>query len=99
MQQEIKIINTKDAAPAAGHYVQATAFQNLVFVSGQLPVRPDGTHTFSEPFEIQARQAISNLLEIVKEAGSNPSQIRKVTVYIVGVKYWPEFNRIYAEML
>jgi len=99
MQEKIKIINTKNAAPAGGHYVQATAFQNLVFISGQLPVRADGTHTFSEPFEVQARQAINNLLEIVKEAGSNTSQILKVTVYIVGVEYWPDFNKIYAEML
>jgi 2-iminobutanoate/2-iminopropanoate deaminase len=46
MQEKIKIINTKNAAPAGGHYVQATAFQNLVFISGQLPVRADGTHIF-----------------------------------------------------
>ena len=28
-----------------------------MFVSGQLPVRPDGTHTADQPFEVQARQA------------------------------------------
>lgn len=99
MQKKIKIINTQNAAPAGGHYVQATSFGNLVFVSGQLPVQPDGTHTFSGSFDVQARQAINNLLEIVKEAGSSISQLLKVTVYIVGVEYWPEFNKIYAEML
>lgn len=39
------------AVPApAGHYSQATAWRDLVFVSGQLGPRSDGTHTDGEPF-------------------------------------------------
>lgn len=98
MNELIKVIQTTDAAPAGGHYVQATMFQNQIYVSGQLPVRPDGTHTFSESFQVQARQAIANLLAIVNAAGSDVTKILKVTVYLVGVKHWPEFNSIYSEL-
>jgi 2-iminobutanoate/2-iminopropanoate deaminase len=99
MDHSVKIIKTENAAPAGGHYVQATVFQNQVYVSGQLPVRTNGQHTNTESFEVQARQALSNLLAIVEAAGSNPAHILKVTVYLVGVVHWPAFNVIYAEML
>ena len=99
MQTEITTIETKNAAPAGGHYVQATAYNGQIFILGQLPVKADGGHTNTETFEVQTRQALNNLLEILEAAGSNPSQLLKVTVYIVGVKNWPVFNHIYAEML
>lgn len=84
-------------APSAGHYSPATAWRDLVFVSGQLPIRPDGTHTASEPFENQARQVLANLLAVLAAAGSSPERVLKVTAYIVDIEHWPGFNRIYAE--
>lgn len=99
MNPPIKIIKTEKAAPAGGHYVQATVFQGQMYISGQLPVTAEGTHTFQKPFEVQARQAMKNLLAILEAAGGNPSHLLKVTVYLVGVVHWPAFNVIYAEML
>lgn len=88
-----------DAAPApGGHYAQATAAEGLLFVAGQLPVRPDGTHTADQPFEDQARQALTNLLAIVRAGGSAPERVLKVNVYIVGIEHWAAFNRVYAEL-
>ena len=88
-----------DAAPApGGHYAQATATGDLLFVAGQLPVRPDGTHLSDAPFEDQARQALANLLAIVRAGGSAPERVLKVNVYIAGIEHWPAFNRVYAEM-
>jgi reactive intermediate/imine deaminase len=70
-----------------------------VFVSGQLPIRPDGRPLDDNSFEAQARQAIHNLLEIVRAAGSSPQQLVKVTAYIVGIGNWPRFDAVYAAML
>ncbi|MCF0056013.1 RidA family protein [Dyadobacter sp. CY356] len=99
MSSSIKIIKTDKAAPAGGHYVQATVYQGQIYISGQLPVTAEGKHTFHETFEIQARQAMKNLLAILEAAGGNPANLLKVTVYLVGVENWPAFNLIYAEML
>ncbi|SEI93042.1 reactive intermediate/imine deaminase [Dyadobacter koreensis] len=99
MAKAIGIIETKNAAPAGGHYVQATTYNGLIYISGQLPVKTDRSHTFSESFEVQARQALNNLIEILKAAGSEPAQLLKVTVYLVDVENWPTFNQIYAEVL
>ena len=87
-----------EGAPApVGHYVQATAWKDLVFVSGQLAAQADGSHAADQPFEVQARQALASLLSILHAAGSRPEWVLKVTAYVVGVEHWPAFNRLYAE--
>lgn len=96
---DIDRIATPDAPTPAGHYSQATAFGDLLFVAGQIPVRPDGTHTFHSPFEDQARQALANMLAIVRAGGSAPDRLLKVNVFIVDIAHWPAFNRVYAEMM
>ncbi|WP_267424270.1 RidA family protein [Methylobacterium sp. GC_Met_2] len=73
-------------------------WRDLVFVSGQLGSRPDGTHTADQPFDVQVRQALANVLAILEEAGCGPQEALRVTAYIVGVENWPAFNRIYAEV-
>jgi 2-iminobutanoate/2-iminopropanoate deaminase len=92
-------ILTNRAPKPAGHYTQAIVSGAHVFVSGQLPIRPDGRPLDDDGFEAQARQAIQNMLEIVRAAGSSPQQLVKVTAYIVGIANWARFNAVYASML
>jgi 2-iminobutanoate/2-iminopropanoate deaminase len=99
MADKIIRIATDDAPPPAGHYAQATAWRDLVFASGQLGVRSDGQHMVGESFEVQARQALSNLLAVLAAAECGPEQVLRVTAYIVGVENWPAFNRVYAELM
>lgn len=94
---DIERITVPGAVPPAGHYSPATAWRDLVFVSGQLPMRPDGTHTADQPFEAQARQVLANLFTVLAAAGSSPERVLKVTVYVAGIEHWPAFNRLYAE--
>jgi 2-iminobutanoate/2-iminopropanoate deaminase len=90
---------TTDAAPKpAGHYSQACCSGDLIFVSGQLPIA-DGKPLNDKNFADQARQAITNMLAIVKAAGSGPDRVLKVTAFIVGIENWPAFNAVYAELI
>jgi 2-iminobutanoate/2-iminopropanoate deaminase len=98
MIDSIECFSTTAAPAPAGHYSQATAWRDLVFVSGQLALRSDGSSTADQPFEVQARQALINVLAILDEAGCRPSQVLRVTAYVVGMENRPAFNRIYAEM-
>ncbi len=97
MTDPIDRIFVEGAVPPAGHYSPATAWRDLVFVSGQLPVRPDGSHSFDQPFEVQARLVLDNLFAVLAAAGSSPDKVLKVTVYVAGIQHWPTFNRLYAE--
>ncbi len=95
----IEYVTTNAAPVPAGHYSQATKWAGLIFVSGQLPIRSDGTHTVDQPFEAQARQALVNVLGPLSEAGCGPEHVLRMTVYIVGIENWPAFDSLYAEAL
>ena len=94
--EPIHRIQTESAPKPAGHYAQACAYRDLVFVSGQLPVTTEGKARPDLKFEDQVRLALDNLLAIVEAAGSAPGRVLKVTAFIVGVENWPAFNAIYA---
>ena len=86
------------AAPG-GHYRHAVCHGDLVFVSGQLGARPDGTHTADLPFEDQVRQALANLRDALVSADADLDSVLKLTAYIVDVAHWPRFNAVYASVM
>jgi reactive intermediate/imine deaminase len=89
-----------DRAPRpAGHYSQAIVAGGHIFISGQLPIRPDGLALADSSFDAQATQALSNMLAILTAAGGTTQQLARVTAYIVGVANWPRFNAVYATLL
>lgn len=95
----IERITTDKAPKPAGHYSQACTHNDLIFVSGQLPISPEGKVLGDRSFQEQTRQAITNMLSIVKAAGSGPDRVLKVTAFIVGIENWPAFNAVYAEIM
>lgn len=99
MAKTVEIYVPESLAAPGGHYSHAARFGDLVFTAGQLGIRPDGSHTCALSFEDQVRQALANMLAALHAAGAVPSDILKVTAYIVGVENWPRFNAIYAEVM
>lgn len=99
MAGKLNVIHTANAAAPGGHYSQAIAHAGLVYVSGQLPVRANGEHSADQPFEVQAAIALDNLMAILSEAGLEPHDLLKVTVYVVGIEHWPAFDQLYARYL
>jgi reactive intermediate/imine deaminase len=96
---DVTQISTEGAPQPAGHYAQATVAGGMVYISGQLPIQPDGTGIMREDFETQAEQAIANMIAILEAAGSDTANLARVTAYIVGAENWGIFNEIYGRML
>ena len=99
MREHVAYITTDELARPGGHYSHAVRFGDLVFVSGQLGMRPDGSHTAHLPFDDQVRQALDNMLTTLRCAGAAADDVLKVTAYIVDVERWPRFNVLYAEVM
>lgn len=69
------------AAPGPySHGVEASAFQRMLFISGQVGIRPDGS--LAEGIGEQTRVAIQNLGAVLAEAGMDTSNITKITIYL-----------------
>jgi reactive intermediate/imine deaminase len=84
------------AAPG-GHYSHAVTAGGFVFVSGQLPIAPDGTKLNEAPFEQQAQQVLDNIAHALKGAGSGIDKLTQVRVYVTDIASWPAFNALYAK--
>jgi 2-iminobutanoate/2-iminopropanoate deaminase len=93
----MKFISTKKAPEPAGHYSQAIVHNDLVFVSGQLPVNPETGEKVVCSIEEQTRQVLSNLQFILEAAGSSMDRVLKVTVYISDISLWGRLNAVYSE--
>ena len=93
----MEIVSTTDAPTPAGHYSQAIVHNDLVFVSGQLPVNPDTNEKIVSSIEEQTLLALNNLKAILEEAGSAINQVLKVTVYISDISLWGRMNAVYNE--
>lgn len=95
----IERINALNLPTPKGHYVHAVRHGETLYVSGQLPVADDGSHKADASFAAQVRQVMRNMLAVLEGAGSAPDRLLKVTVYLVDVEHWPEFDAIFAEIL
>ena len=79
---KIKTINTKKAPSAIGAYSQAIRAGSYVFISGQIPLMPDTMEIVSDNFDLQIKQVLNNISEIVKESNCQLSDIVKINVYL-----------------
>ncbi len=86
-----------DKAPAAiGPYSQAIRTGGLVFVSGQIPLTPEGT-LVKGTIADEARQALENLRAVLEAAGSGLDRVVQVTAYLTDIAGFEAFNKVYAE--
>jgi reactive intermediate/imine deaminase len=99
MEGELTVISTDQAPTPAGHYSQAVLAGRHLYISGQLPIRPNRQPLPDDSFEAQASQAIKNILAVLTAAGGTPERLARVNVYIVGIENWPRFNAVYASLL
>lgn len=83
-------------APPGGHYSHAVIANDMVFVSGQLPIDANGHKLVDATFEVQARQVLTNVAAALAAAGSSVSSLVQVRVYITDIAQWPAFDTIYA---
>ncbi len=80
----------------AGHYSHAVRANDLVFVSGLLPVTPDGRPLAAASFDDQVAQVLANLDAVLAAAGTSRAALAQVRVYITDIARWSRFNELYA---
>jgi len=88
-------VSTDNAPQPNGHYEQAIAHGGFLFVSTQLPNRPQHPPDDPGTIEGQALQVFRNIRAIVEAAGSRLDHITRITVYVSDVAHWPTVNEVY----
>ena len=91
------IISTDKAPAAIGPYSQATEANGFVFVSGQLPIDPATGAFPGDDIAAQTRQSLTNVGEILKEAGLGFADVVKATVFLADIADFAAMNEVYGE--
>lgn len=93
----MKKVSTKKAPAAIGPYSQGIIAGDFLFASGQIPINPATGNVEAEGIEAQARQAIVNAGEILKEAGIGYGNVVKTTCFLADMGDFAAFNKVYEE--
>jgi 2-iminobutanoate/2-iminopropanoate deaminase len=91
----MKQIQTDKAPAAIGPYSQAMVSGPLLFTSGQIPLRPDGS-LVDGGIELQTQQVLENLRAVIEAAGATLGQVVKTTVFMKNLEDFAAMNAIYA---
>ena len=92
----MQVIQTVNAPAAIGPYSQAMIMGDLLFTSGQIALRPDGTFNDGD-IVTQTSQVFANLKAVIEAAGANLNKVVKTTVFLKNLDDFSEMNRIYTE--
>ena len=93
------VVRTEEApAPFQGApYSQAISANGLVFVSGQLALKPGDKELPGGSIEEQTEQVFSNLKAILEAAGSGLDRLVKTTVFLQRLDDFQGMNSVYAK--
>ena len=90
-----KIINPTGIS-AAGPYSPAVEANDIIFISGQLPVDPS-TGEIINDIKAATRQILINIQTILKKTDLDMSNVVKTTIFLKNIKDFPAVNEIYAD--
>jgi len=90
----MKQIQTQHAPAAIGPYSQAIQVGALLFTSGQIPLRADGT-LLEGDIAAQTQQVFANLRAVIEAAGGTLAQVVKTTVFLKDMQDFSAMNAVY----
>lgn len=91
----MKVVKTLNAPEAIGPYAQAMIVGDLLFTSGQIALRPDGSLNDGD-VETQTTQVLTNLKGVIEAAGATMNQVVKTTVFIKNMDDFVQVNAVYG---
>ena len=96
MQREV--LFTSEAPAAIGPYSQAIRAEgSFVFLSGQIPLRPDGTVAQGD-VRVQTEQVMDNISAVLSGAGLSPSNVVKTTIFLSSMDHFSAVNEVYGRV-
>jgi len=90
------IVSSHLAPSAIGPYSQAVRAQNLLFVSGQIPLDPATGDLVEGGAAEQTTQVMENLRAVLEAGGASFANVVKTTVYLTDLNDFTTVNTTYG---
>ena len=93
---EIEHLNFSNAPERVGPFSHAVKAGDFLFVTGQMPTQKnDKTKLVFGGIEIQTKQVMENLKNVLNEANSNFDKVIFARVYLVNFQDFDKMNAVY----
>lgn len=68
---------------------------DLLFLSGQIGIRPGTLELVPGGVRPETRQTLENIRAVLEHAGSSMDRVVKCTVFLADIEDWPAINEVY----
>src|SRR5687767_14966379 len=92
-----EIINTSKAPAPIGPYNQAVRTGDLLFISGQIALKPGINELANSDIIEETHQVMKNLKSILSEAGMSFTNVVKTTIFLSDMELFGQVNEIYGK--
>jgi 2-iminobutanoate/2-iminopropanoate deaminase len=92
-----QIINTDKAPSPIGPYSQAIKSGNILFISGQVALKPGTSEMANADIIEETHQVMKNLRSILAEAEMTFNDVAKTTIFLSDMDLFGQVNEIYGK--
>ena len=92
-----KVIHTTNAPQAVGPYSQAIEINDMLFISGQIPINPKTGKIIEGGVAEQTEQVMQNIEAILTEAGYTFNDVIKSTCLLNDMDNFAAMNEVYGK--
>ena len=91
-----KIIYTSNAPDPIGPYSQAVKVRGMLFISGQVAMKPGTSELITDNIQKETQQVMNNLNVILTEAGLSFANVIKTTIFLKDMSLFASVNEVYG---
>src|SRR5215216_4707839 len=91
-----RVIKTINAPDPIGPYSQAILYGGMLFISGQVALKPGTTEVINHDITEETHQVMKNLQAILKEADMDFSNVIKTTIFLSDMELFGQVNYVYG---
>ncbi len=91
-----KVINTIKAPAPIGPYNQAIVSNNMLYISGQIPINPETNELITGDVATETHQSMRNISAILEAAGINLNHVVKTTIFLSDMSLFARVNEVYG---
>lgn len=91
-----EIIKTSQAPGPIGPYSQAVKAGGMLFISGQIALKPGTSELITDNVTNETEQVMQNLEAILGEAGLGFRNVVKTTIFLKEMNLFADVNEVYG---
>ncbi|MBL4682085.1 MAG: RidA family protein [Pseudomonadales bacterium] len=98
-ETELEVLGAAENKKYNLPFSEAVAFGDILFLSGQIGMKPGETALVPGGVQAETRQTMLNIKTILEKYGSSLEKIIKCTIFLGNMSQWAEMNIAYIEAL